>query len=52
MLCSTKLNCILVLIQLPGYDPCIDYYIPRYLNNPDVQKALHARADTNWSGCK
>ncbi|EEC84715.1 hypothetical protein OsI_31677 [Oryza sativa Indica Group] len=37
---------------LPGYDPCIDYYIPRYLNNPDVQKALHARADTNWSGCK
>nr|XP_015611371.2 serine carboxypeptidase II-3 [Oryza sativa Japonica Group] len=36
---------------LPGYDPCIDYYIPRYLNNPDVQKALHARADTNWSGC-
>ncbi|KAF0913270.1 hypothetical protein E2562_021922 [Oryza meyeriana var. granulata] len=25
------------------YDPCIDFYIPRYLDNPDVKKALHAR---------
>ncbi|KAG2635508.1 hypothetical protein PVAP13_2NG360400 [Panicum virgatum] len=35
---------------LPGIDPCSDYYIHSYLNNPMVQKALHART-TKWSGC-
>ncbi|XP_062193852.1 serine carboxypeptidase 1-like [Phragmites australis] len=36
---------------LPGYDPCSYYYIEPYLNNLEVQKALHARINTNWSGC-
>ncbi|XBH70481.1 hypothetical protein VPH35_098133 [Triticum aestivum] len=35
---------------LPGYDPCIDAYIDAYLNNPEVQKAMHART-TDWSEC-
>lgn len=36
---------------LPGYDPCIDHYIDIYLNGLEVQKALHARINTSWSGC-
>lgn len=36
---------------VPGYDPCSNYYIHAYLNNPVVQKALHARV-TTWLGCK
>ena len=36
--------------QLPGYDPCNDYYTYSYLNDPAVQKAFHARM-TNWSAC-
>ncbi|KAK3133554.1 hypothetical protein QOZ80_6AG0537990 [Eleusine coracana subsp. coracana] len=36
---------------LPGYDPCIDNYVEVYLNNPEVQKAFHARTNTHWSGC-
>uniref|UniRef100_A0A8I6Y2P4 carboxypeptidase D n=1 Tax=Hordeum vulgare subsp. vulgare TaxID=112509 RepID=A0A8I6Y2P4_HORVV len=36
---------------LPGYDPCIDSYIDTYLNNPTVQKAMHARTNTEWSEC-
>ncbi|KAM3275854.1 hypothetical protein ACQJBY_044311 [Aegilops geniculata] len=36
---------------LPGYDPCIDAYIDAYLNNPEVQKAMHARTNTDWSEC-
>ncbi|BAH94602.1 Os09g0462901 [Oryza sativa Japonica Group] len=35
---------------VPGYDPCSNYYIHAYLNNPVVQKALHARV-TTWLGC-
>ncbi|CAN6217966.1 unnamed protein product [Urochloa humidicola] len=35
---------------VPGIDPCSNYYIHAYLNNPMVQKAFHARA-TKWSGC-
>ncbi|TVU33797.1 hypothetical protein EJB05_15605, partial [Eragrostis curvula] len=36
------------------YDPCTDTYVEAYLNNPDVQKALHAnvtRLDRPWSFC-
>ncbi|XP_044947609.1 serine carboxypeptidase 1-like [Hordeum vulgare subsp. vulgare] len=36
---------------LPGYDPCIGSYIDAYLNNPEVQKAMHARPNTEWSEC-
>ncbi|XP_066399568.1 serine carboxypeptidase 1-like [Miscanthus floridulus] len=36
---------------LPGYDPCIDNYVEVYLNCPEVQKAIHARANTDWSVC-
>ncbi|XP_072054538.1 serine carboxypeptidase 1-like isoform X4 [Arachis hypogaea] len=36
----------------PGndFDPCSDHYTKSYLNLPEVQKALHAKA-TNWSSC-
>lgn len=37
--------------QLAGYDPCIDHYTETYLNNLEVQAALHARINTSWSGC-
>ncbi|GJN33763.1 hypothetical protein PR202_gb22386 [Eleusine coracana subsp. coracana] len=33
-----------------GVDPCSNYYIHAYLNDPRVQKAFHARM-TKWSGC-
>ncbi|KAJ1289997.1 hypothetical protein BS78_02G208200 [Paspalum vaginatum] len=36
---------------LPGYDPCIDYYVYVYLNNPEVQKVIHAKMNTDWSIC-
>ncbi|KQJ90550.1 hypothetical protein BRADI_4g32421v3 [Brachypodium distachyon] len=36
---------------LAGYDPCIDHYTETYLNNLEVQAALHARINTSWSGC-
>ncbi|KAK1631476.1 hypothetical protein QYE76_005791 [Lolium multiflorum] len=35
-----------------GYDPCIDYHVFDYFNNPEVQKAIHARANTKWIQCK
>jgi len=38
--------------SLPGYDPCSYYYIEPYLNKHAVKKALHARLDTNWTGCR
>ncbi|KAL6841844.1 hypothetical protein ACP4OV_028356 [Aristida adscensionis] len=28
--------------SMKDYDPCTDYYVEGYFNNPDVQKALHA----------
>jgi serine carboxypeptidase-like clade II len=37
-------------MQVPGIDPCSNYYIQVYMNNPLVQKAFHART-TEWSGC-
>nr|CAB3453628.1 unnamed protein product [Digitaria exilis] len=37
--------------HLPGYDPCIGYYVPNYFNRIEVQKAIHARIDTPWSTC-
>ncbi|OQU89627.1 hypothetical protein SORBI_3002G229300 [Sorghum bicolor] len=37
--------------SLPGYDPCSIHYIEPYLNNHEVKQALHARVDTNWTGC-
>ncbi|KAF7028605.1 hypothetical protein CFC21_040496 [Triticum aestivum] len=36
---------------LAGYDPCIGYYVDAYFNNPEVQKAMHARTNTDWSEC-
>ncbi|KAK7401170.1 hypothetical protein VNO78_12490 [Psophocarpus tetragonolobus] len=32
------------------FDPCSDYYGEAYLNRPEVQLALHAKA-TNWTHC-
>ncbi|KAK3121355.1 hypothetical protein QOZ80_8BG0651340 [Eleusine coracana subsp. coracana] len=40
--------------SIESYDPCTDTYVEAYLNNPDVQKALHAnltRLDHPWSFC-
>lgn len=36
--------------EIPGYDPCIDYYVDSYLNRADVQKAIHAKK-TAWAEC-
>ncbi|XP_020595968.1 serine carboxypeptidase II-3-like [Phalaenopsis equestris] len=33
------------------FDPCTDNYVNSYLNNPGVQKALHAKAG-EWKGCR
>uniref|UniRef100_A0A0D9X2E3 Carboxypeptidase n=1 Tax=Leersia perrieri TaxID=77586 RepID=A0A0D9X2E3_9ORYZ len=40
--------------SIENFDPCTDYYVEAYLNNPDVQKALHAnvtKLDHPWSAC-
>ncbi|KAE8784318.1 putative serine carboxypeptidase-like 23 [Hordeum vulgare] len=37
--------------ELPGYDPCSDYPINAYLNDPSVQDTFHARM-TEWSPYK
>ncbi|GAB2214819.1 hypothetical protein Droror1_Dr00019183 [Drosera rotundifolia] len=48
------LNSALANSSIPGsvdnFDPCSDYYVNAYLNNPEVQAALHARP-TSWSTC-
>ncbi|KAG2643905.1 hypothetical protein PVAP13_2KG355200 [Panicum virgatum] len=36
---------------LPGYDPCINYYVTNYFNSLDVKEAIHARINTRWSNC-
>ncbi|NP_001147904.2 Serine carboxypeptidase II-3 [Zea mays] len=40
--------------SMDRFDPCSDYYVNAYLNDPDVQRALHAnvtRLDHPWSAC-
>lgn len=40
--------------SMDNFDPCSDYYVEAYLNDPDVQRALHAnvtRLDHPWSAC-
>ncbi|TVU37452.1 hypothetical protein EJB05_10768 [Eragrostis curvula] len=40
--------------SIESFDPCTDYYVDAYLNDPAVQKALHAnvtRLDHPWSAC-
>ncbi|CAL9044094.1 unnamed protein product [Musa banksii] len=40
--------------EIDNFDPCSGVYIKAYLNDPDVQKALHAnvtKLDYPWSGC-
>ncbi|XP_062187455.1 serine carboxypeptidase II-3-like [Phragmites australis] len=40
--------------SIENFDPCTDYYVEAYLNDPAVQKALHAnvtRLDHSWSAC-
>ncbi|KAL3507232.1 hypothetical protein ACH5RR_032614 [Cinchona calisaya] len=49
-LCDSTSNTPLV----NGYDPCADDYVFSYLNNPEVQKSLHANATGipgPWSVC-
>jgi serine carboxypeptidase-like clade II len=44
-----------MLVQMDNFDPCSDYYVEAYLNDPDVQRALHAnvtRLDHPWSACR
>ncbi|WOK95996.1 serine carboxypeptidase II-3 [Canna indica] len=40
--------------SVDDFDPCTDYYVNAYLNNPEVQKALHAnttKLNYTWSAC-
>ncbi|KQK14877.1 hypothetical protein BRADI_1g19176v3 [Brachypodium distachyon] len=40
--------------SIESLDPCTEHYVEAYLNNPDVQKALHAnvtRLDHPWIAC-
>jgi hypothetical protein len=42
-------------VQIEDFDPCTDFYVDAYLNDPAVQKALHTnvtRLDYPWSGCR
>ncbi|KAJ3704998.1 hypothetical protein LUZ61_008703 [Rhynchospora tenuis] len=34
-----------------GIDPCIDDFVERYLNLPEVKKAFHADQNVNWVTC-
>ncbi|GLT71094.1 hypothetical protein SLA2020_431350 [Shorea laevis] len=34
-----------------GFDPCSNQYVATYLNLPEVQRALHAKA-TKWAFCR
>jgi hypothetical protein len=43
------------VMQIESFDPCTDNYVEAYLNDPDVQRALHAnvtRLDHPWSACR
>ncbi|KAG6486296.1 hypothetical protein ZIOFF_054866 [Zingiber officinale] len=40
--------------MIENFDPCTSNYVEAYLNNPAVQKALHAnvtKLNYTWSGC-
>ncbi|GER52353.1 serine carboxypeptidase-like protein [Striga asiatica] len=40
--------------SISNFDPCTDHYVLEYLNNPQVQKALHANTthiSRHWDGC-
>ncbi|XP_039824589.1 P-(S)-hydroxymandelonitrile lyase-like isoform X4 [Panicum virgatum] len=41
--------------MLPAYDPCVDFYATKYMNLPEVQKAMHANVTGSieypWSLC-
>ncbi|XP_074565219.1 serine carboxypeptidase II-3-like [Curcuma longa] len=40
--------------SIENFDPCTDNYVEAYLNNPEVQKALHANVTKlgyPWSAC-
>ncbi|XP_042423173.1 serine carboxypeptidase II-3-like [Zingiber officinale] len=42
------------LPSIENFDPCTSNYVEAYLNNPKVQKALHAnvtKLNYTWSGC-
>ncbi|KAF0907341.1 hypothetical protein E2562_015840 [Oryza meyeriana var. granulata] len=52
---SSRLVSPPVTASVESFDPCTDYYVEAYLNNPDVQKALHAnvtKLDHPWSACR
>ncbi|CAL4984151.1 unnamed protein product [Urochloa decumbens] len=42
-------------LMLPAYDPCVDFYATKYMNLPEVQKAIHANVTGSieypWSLC-
>ncbi|XP_042425863.1 serine carboxypeptidase II-3-like [Zingiber officinale] len=43
-----------IMIQIENFDPCTSNYVEAYLNNPAVQKALHAnvtKLNYTWSSC-
>ena len=42
--------------MLPAYDPCVDFYATKYMNLPEVQKAMHANVTGSieypWTLCR
>ena len=38
-------------IDIDGYDPCVDNYAVKYLNQADVKKALHIEESIVWTEC-
>ncbi|KAK4855919.1 hypothetical protein QYF36_012303 [Acer negundo] len=43
-------NVMCVMKQVDTFDPCSDLYVKSYLNNVEVQTALHANL-IKWNGC-
>ncbi|XP_057975383.1 serine carboxypeptidase 1-like [Malania oleifera] len=48
--CTTASSSKRATGSVNNLDPCSDNYVHAYLNQTQVQKALHAKA-TNWEGC-
>lgn len=40
-----------IWLALAKFDPCSDYYVYAYLNNPEVQEANVTKLDHDWEPC-
>ncbi|GFP84549.1 serine carboxypeptidase-like 40 [Phtheirospermum japonicum] len=50
-LCGSSSTAASELNQISNFDPCSDNYVSAYLNNPEVQKQLHAIPGP-WQACR